>query len=188
MQSALSGCNWPCQNCFSQTVSFSRFSQTTARSPVQEMQLARAGWRDETGERIKDKYKEGKIRRREMERRVWIIGILCRFIHKVIQAILRSVLCAVNQNSCVSKSHTHTYKEHNTCTQPERHDGRWITHGCRNVGPSRFPTGETLFVMIGDTTDWHFPPYRPNIQSTEIVWWHCWLSRRSVLDVCIFTV
>lgn len=48
MQSALSGCNWPCQNCFSQTVSSSRLSQAAARSLVQEMQLAKGGRKDES--------------------------------------------------------------------------------------------------------------------------------------------
>lgn len=53
MQSALSACNWPCQNCFSQTVSSSRLDQAAARSPVQETQLAGGGWSDETGKRKK---------------------------------------------------------------------------------------------------------------------------------------
>lgn len=49
--------------------------QQLYRSPVQELQLARAGWRDETRERMKDR-KEGKNRRRKIESRAWIIGVL----------------------------------------------------------------------------------------------------------------
>lgn len=55
MQSALSGCNWPCQSCFCQTVSSTPLSLslalslplTRARSGVQEMQLAAGQLRDE---------------------------------------------------------------------------------------------------------------------------------------------
>lgn len=80
MQSALSGCNWPCQNCFSQTVSSSRLAQTAARSPVQETQLAGGGWRaaGKKGEKrtMINKDKEGEMKRTKMEGRVWIIGLL----------------------------------------------------------------------------------------------------------------
>lgn len=47
---------------------------------------------------------------------------------------------------------------------------------------------DCLFAMMGDTADWHFPPYQPNSQSAEIVQWHCWLSRHSVCGVCVVTV
>lgn len=162
MQSALSGCNWPCQNCFSQTVSFSCFSQTAARSPVQEMQLARAGWRDETGERIKDKYKEGKIRRREMERRVWIIGILCRFIHKVIQAILRSVLCAVNQNSSYIQGAQHM---HTTRKAWWEMDNAWVQK-CR---PQPFPHRRDSVRY----DRWHDWLTLSSIPTQHPIYWNC---------------
>ncbi len=83
MQSALSECNWPCQNCFSQTVSSSRLAQTAARSPIQETQLAKGGWRHETGRRKRDKDKAGNVKRSKTEGLVWIIGFLSRFFPEI---------------------------------------------------------------------------------------------------------
>lgn len=88
-----------------------------------------------------------------------------------------------------NKHTKHTCKELHTCTHAERHDGMWITHCCRNTCPRLYPhRRDCLFAMMGDTADWHFPPYQPNSQSTEIVWWHCWLSRHLVYGVCVVTV
>lgn len=59
-------------------------------------------------------------------------------------------------------------QEHNTCAQPERHDGKWITHGERNVAPHPWHhRGDCLFVMRGDTTDWHSKPTQNPIN------WNC---------------
>lgn len=84
-------------------------------------------------------------------------------------------------------SHTHINMPHmRRAAHRHAHRKAWWDMDNVETWPCLNPhRSDYLFAMMGDTADWHFPPYRPSSQSTEIVWWHCWLSRHSVYGVCV---